>query len=167
MTRSASISVLGSEFDAFLFSPIHEDRNDTPVSVLSALARLNVDPWQEAAELARLPRETATQRLASSIAALPDRPSAHLEHETIAARLIALLPRQASSEIRPGETSENDGDTTKFRTGIYMSIVLMTFMLVAQWVVASRQPAQVGNADASASSAAFPRMPPPTSGRDD
>jgi hypothetical protein len=61
MTRSPSISVLGSEFDDFLFAPIGEDRNDMPLSVLSALARLDIDPWHEAAELARLPGETATQ----------------------------------------------------------------------------------------------------------
>jgi hypothetical protein len=52
MTRPALVSVLGSEFDDFLFPPIGEDRNDTPVSVLLALARLDMDPWQEAAESA-------------------------------------------------------------------------------------------------------------------
>src|SRR5271155_373945 len=103
MTRS-SLSVLGSEFDDFLFAPIGDDRNDMPLSVLSALARLDIDPWLEAAELARLPRETATQRLASSIAALPEGPSAHLEHGTIAARLIALLPRQARACSGPSES---------------------------------------------------------------
>jgi hypothetical protein len=72
MTRSASVSRLASEFDNFLFAPIGEDRNEVPLSVLSALARLDVDPWHEAANLARLPKETATQRLASLIAGLPD-----------------------------------------------------------------------------------------------
>jgi hypothetical protein len=163
MTQSASISGLGSEFDVFLFSRIGKDKNDTPLSVLSALARLGVDPWQEAAELAGLPRETAIERLASSIAALPDRTSEHLEHGMIAARLIALLPRQTSSEIPTGGTLASDGDVTKFRAGIYMSVALIAFTLVAQWVVASRQPGPVGNVDASASSAAFPRMPPPGS----
>ena len=47
------------------------------LSVLSALARLDIDPWQEAANLARLPRETATERLATLIAKLPGEPSAH------------------------------------------------------------------------------------------
>ena len=32
------------------------------LSVLSALARLDIDPWQEAAQLAGLPGETATRR---------------------------------------------------------------------------------------------------------
>ena len=55
MAPTPSISVLGSEFDDFLFAPIGDDRNDMPLSVLSALARLDVDPWEEAAELARWP----------------------------------------------------------------------------------------------------------------
>ena len=70
MTYSASVSRLGSEFDDFLFAPIGEDRNGMLLSVLSALARLDIDPWQEVAELAGLPGTTATQRLASLIAEL-------------------------------------------------------------------------------------------------
>ena len=31
------------------------------LSVLSALARLDIDPWQEAVQLAALPEETATR----------------------------------------------------------------------------------------------------------
>jgi hypothetical protein len=93
MARPDSFSTLGSQFDDFLFSSIGEDRNAMPLSVLSALARLDIDPWQEAAELARLPPETAKQRLASSIAALPNAWPAHLELKIIAARLVALLPR--------------------------------------------------------------------------
>ena len=63
MTRAAAIALPGAEFNDFLFAPIGEDRNGMLVSVLSGLARLDVDPWQEAADLAQLPGETATQRL--------------------------------------------------------------------------------------------------------
>jgi hypothetical protein len=55
MTRPASVSALGSEFDDFLFAPIGEDGNGMLLSVLSALARLGFDPWEEAAKLAQLP----------------------------------------------------------------------------------------------------------------
>src|ERR1700733_13440062 len=115
MTRCASLSVLASQFDNFLFAPIADDQNDTPLSVLSALARLNIDPWKEAAELAQLPREAATQRLASSIGALLDGLSAHSEHRPIAARLIALLPRQGSANIPLCGTSPDADETTQFR----------------------------------------------------
>ena len=166
MTRSASFSVLGSEFDNFLFASIGEDRNDMPLSVLSALARLDIDPWLEAAELAQLPRETATQRLALSIAALPDGPSARLEHGTIAARLIALLPRQASFNIPSRGTLPNAEDVTKFRAGMYMYAVFIIITMAVQWLVTSRQtPAQVDTTHAPASSTVSPDVRPPYSGQ--
>jgi hypothetical protein len=167
MTRSVSISALRSEFSVFLYAPIGDDRNDMPVSVLSALARLDIDPWQEAAELARLPRAIAAQRLSASIAALSDGTAAHPEHGTIAARLIALLPCQTDSEISPRKTPVDLGDVIKFRAGIYMSVVLIAVTLAAQWIAADRQtPDQFDGADPSASSAtAPPQMSPPDSGQ--
>jgi len=71
-------NTLGSEFDDFLFEPIGEDQHELRLNVLCALARRNIDLWQEAARLARIPEETAIRRLASLIAALPDMTSARL-----------------------------------------------------------------------------------------
>jgi hypothetical protein len=71
MGHGALTPLLGGEFDDFLFASIGEDRNGTALSVLWALARLDVDPWQETASLARIPRGRATQRLAALIAAAP------------------------------------------------------------------------------------------------
>jgi hypothetical protein len=162
MADSASASVVRSEFNVFLFARIGADRNDTPLSVLSALARLNIDPWQEAAELARLPREAATQRLASSIAALADGPSAHLEHGTLAAGLIALLPRYANSEVPSGGTLPDAGDIAKFRAGMGMCAVLIIVMMATQWIVASLQtPVRPDNSETPTSSIVSP--PPPNS----
>jgi hypothetical protein len=45
MTR-VTAATLGLEFDDFLFVPIGDDRNAVLLSVLSVLARLNLDPWQ-------------------------------------------------------------------------------------------------------------------------
>jgi hypothetical protein len=159
MMRPASIPPLGSEFNDFLFAPIGEERNGMLLSVLSALARLDVDPWREAAELAQLPRQTATQRLASLIAALPDGPSAHLDPGSIAARLIALLPHGAGSNIASRETLPGDDAVTNSRTIIY--VIIVACMLGAQCIIASHQPpAQIGSAHAAASSAMIPQMPP-------
>ena len=63
--RAAPTPALAREFDDFLFSSIGEDSNGMLLSVVSALARLDVDPWQEAANLAQLPGTTAARRLAS------------------------------------------------------------------------------------------------------
>jgi hypothetical protein len=166
MTRCTSLSVLASEFDNFLFAPIADDQNDMPLSVLSALARLDIDPWQEAAELAQLPREAATQRLASSIGALADGPSAHLDPGTIAARLIALLPRRARSKISSRGKVLDADERTQFRAGMCMLAVFAAFILAAQWIVASRvPPAQVDGALAPASNKVLRQMAPPNPGQ--
>lgn len=97
MSRSVCASLLGPEFDGFLYAPLGEERNGMRLSVLSALARLEIDPWQEAAKLAGLPGEAAVRRLTGLRAALPDGPSASLNPGTIAARLIAhFAPPQPS-----------------------------------------------------------------------
>jgi hypothetical protein len=163
MTHSASTSRLRSEFDDFLFAPIGEERNGMLLTVLSALARQNIDPWQEAAELARLPGETATQRLTSLIGSLPDEPSTHRDPGTIAARLIELLPRRSSFNIRSGKTLL-DVAAPNSSSVIHMILINVTFavfVLGAQWIGASRQPpAQVDDAHPPASSTVSPKMPP-------
>ena len=92
MTRAVFSPIIGPEFDPFLFAPITADRNGTPVSVLSAFARTDMDPWQEAACLARMSRETATTRLAAFIVAMPDSGSADTPADTVARNLVDLLP---------------------------------------------------------------------------
>jgi hypothetical protein len=61
MTSPASVSGLTPEFDEFLFARINADTEETPLSMLSVLARLGLDPWEEAAKLAQLPRASAAQ----------------------------------------------------------------------------------------------------------
>ncbi|HQT90118.1 MAG TPA: hypothetical protein PK677_16540 [Acidiphilium sp.] len=93
-------ATLATEFDRFLFAPIGEGSNGVSISVLSALARQNIDPWQEAAELARMPSNGAIDRLTSHITTLPEH--AHgANAKAIAQRCIALLPNRPIIE-RPG-----------------------------------------------------------------
>jgi hypothetical protein len=98
MRPSAANYRLGSEFDAFLFAAIGEDRNGLPLSVVSMLGRMDLDPWQEAANLAGLRAEVAAQKLATLLAALPDWSLTKLDAGQMAARLIAQLPRRAVSD---------------------------------------------------------------------
>jgi hypothetical protein len=94
-----AFSLLNSEFNPFLFASIGEESNDTELTVLSALARLGVDPWQEATRLTQLSKTMATQRLTSVIAGLPDGRWEQSQAGTIAARLIELLPAKRSFEV--------------------------------------------------------------------
>ena len=59
MAHTPSLLNAKSEFDRFLFAPIGEDKRGTMVSVLTAFARLDFDPWQQAADFVRLPKEAA------------------------------------------------------------------------------------------------------------
>jgi hypothetical protein len=99
VTHPALALLIGPEFDEFLCAPIGADRNGTGLSVLSALARLNVDPWQEATSLARMPREAAVVRLTALIDALPNEGTIGIP-TTTAADLVALLPRGNSLNVR-------------------------------------------------------------------
>ena len=67
MTHSALALLIGPEFDEFLLAPIGADRTGTGLSVLSALARANIDPWEEATSLAPMYREAAVVRVAALI----------------------------------------------------------------------------------------------------
>jgi hypothetical protein len=165
MTRSALVSPLGSEFDDFLFAQIGEDRNGVLVSVLSALARLDIDPWEEAAELAELPEETATRKLSSLIAALPDGRSARPDPETIAPRLIALLPRRAGSHNSSRKTV-NVPAVTRSPVVAYVIhyTVFIVIVLLVQWLMTGRQAAApVGKAPVATSSTILPQTSPPIS----
>ncbi len=79
----------------------------------------------------------------------------HLDNETIATRLIALLPTRTRSKIPSRETLLGGGAVTKPRAVIFMIFIYVTiaiFMMGAQWIAASREPpAQLGGAHAPAS----------------
>ena len=131
------------------------------LSVNSALARLDLDPWQEATQLAELPGETATKRMASLIAALPDASSMHRDSGSIAARVTALLPRRGSSVVASRKSSLSGGAVTQFGAGTKY-VVLILFMLAAQWIVANHQPsARVDDSHKLATSNVSPQATPP------
>ncbi len=128
MISSASASYLTRDFDDFLFARLNEDSDEMPLSVLSVLARLGVDPWQEAAKLAQLPRASATKRLVALIDAIPCGPSAHLDAGLVSDRLIDLLPSPPSPQ--PG-----GGRITASRFAVWA--ILIGFILVLQLILIS------------------------------
>jgi hypothetical protein len=96
VTPATSISFFRSELEDFLHAPIGMEKDEMPLSVLSALARLGLDPWKEAAELSELPRDHAAQRLAVLIVRVPGGQWAQGEAGGIAHRLTKLLPSRSS-----------------------------------------------------------------------
>ena len=80
------------EFDSFLFASVGEEVDGVPLSVLSALSRLDLDPRDEAARLSHLTKEAAAEQLARMIAQLSDRRWTLSEARRIAGGLIERLP---------------------------------------------------------------------------
>jgi hypothetical protein len=138
VTHVVSVPGLGSEYEKFLFAPITADENGTLLSVISALARLGLDPWQEAARLARMSGDGATQRLASLIAAMPERPTVIGESGMVAARLIALLPQRAVSSIPSGHARRVFGAMTNSQRVVYAILIVTALLLGAIWFAATR-----------------------------
>ena len=161
MTAAASVFFFRPEFDDFLYAPIGADKSEMPLTVLSALSRLDIDPWEEAAELSELPTETATQRLASLIARLPGGRWAQTDERAIAGRLIALLPRQSNSK---GQVSEKAHDRRTMTGSTFMMIVLCAaFVITALIFAASHEPASLNDpADVAAHSSTFPQSSVPS-----
>jgi hypothetical protein len=162
MTRCVSVAPLGVQFDSFLFAPISEEQNGMRLSVVSALARLNIDPWKEATELSLLPGETARQRLASLIATLPDGLSAHRDSEMIAARLIALLPSQVSynGSTRKESLNFRGPSNSPASTPVVLYVIVMAIILGSQMIAAGRQmPAPTDGTHAPTSSTDIPQIP--------
>lgn len=95
VTLRAPYTLINSDFNPFLFAPIGEEGNGMMLSVVSALARLEIDPWEEAARLASLPKEAAATALDHLIGRLPRGLWARSDIPAIAASLIELLPRNA------------------------------------------------------------------------
>jgi hypothetical protein len=92
-----SASIPSSRYNDFLFAPICEDTNGTRLSVLSALARMDVDPWEEATKLAAMPKAIAQSTLISTLELLSGKSWKAPEAEVVAARLIQLLPEGAEA----------------------------------------------------------------------
>lgn len=129
--KMTTVTQFRSEFDDFLYAPVDEGNSGTFLSVLSALARSDVDPWREAANLAQMSRESATQRLASLIVALPGGLFAHLDSRTVAARLIARLPRASSITAEVRGASPQAGAVTNSRAIMYVVIINVIFTALA------------------------------------
>ncbi len=159
---------LGCEFNAFLFSPIGDDRNGISLSVVSLLARCDLDPWQEAASLAAMPTDAATRRLESLIRALPDQPLTLPDSGTVANRLIALLPRRLDPKTRGPESQAKPHGAAALalsrRSTVVAMIVVVSIMLLVGAQLArlsNAPPAQPVAADAPPAPVTPPRTPAP------
>jgi hypothetical protein len=138
------MSCLNPEFEAFLYAPIDENEGDMPVSVLSVLARMDIDPWEEAARLAALPRCNAQRRLAHLMTQLPGASLAQRDFDDLASRLVELLPDRGGMRHYelPGAfpSVRTTGMRVSFLTGVLLGL---------QWFATSCQPLSQREASSS------------------
>jgi hypothetical protein len=162
MARVVSTSRLGSEFDAFLFALIGEDKNGLSLSVVSALARMDLDPWQEAAALAALPTDTATQKVVALFRTVPDESLSDPDRDSMATRLIALLPRPVRSEIRSGVASVNVVNLAHPRlvaSALLLAICMLALLAFQLTMTQHDSPTPADTSHAAPSLPALPSLP--------
>ncbi len=92
MADTDAYALQNSDLNRFLYADIGIEASGMTLSVLSILARRGLDPWQEAARLARMPPVAATDGLATMIATIPAGLWSAPDAAQIAARLVRLLP---------------------------------------------------------------------------
>jgi hypothetical protein len=167
MMSAATTARLGREFDKFLYASVGDDNNGMPLTVLSALARMDVDPWEEASKLTQLPQESAVTQFASLLGALRNPPVAGLDPARIAAPLIALLPCPRD-RAPPMLKAFAQAAPTKHPAAVSTLLTVLTyviFMLVSQWLMGSLQaPRQIQSPPASAPSIGSPSAPTSSEG---
>ena len=158
---------LGREFDRFLYASVGDDNNGMPLTVLSALARMDVDPWEEASKLTQLPQASAVTQLASLLGALRNAPAAGLDSARIAAPLIALLPcpRDRATPLLKAFAQAAPTKHPAVVSTLLTVFTYLIFMLLSQWLLGSLQaPRQIQAPPTSAPTIDSPSAPTSSEG---
>jgi hypothetical protein len=113
MALPERFSLLNSELNSFLFASMGKEQSGAPLSVLSALTRLDIDPWAEGARLSNLPKEAAARALVALIALFPDDRRSPSDVREIAARLVELLPKPLSA-VSPADAASAGAQRTRW-----------------------------------------------------
>jgi len=143
MTPAVSSFFVSTEFNDFLYAPIGAEDNKMMLSVLSALSRLNVDPWVEAAQLSALPKHAAARRLASLIERLPGGRWPQADYAAIANRLIQLLPHRGSSKVALAQ--RDHGLPWRDNSAAVKILICAVLAFTALFIAASLEPSARGD----------------------
>lgn len=121
-----------SRYEDFLLAAICDEPGGMRLTVLSALARMNVDPWEEAARLAALATADAQKTLVSTLNLFPGKRQRSAETELLAARLLALLPKAGENTIAK-ESTITEGRTRRYSYWLmWLCLAIAMSLLVSQ-----------------------------------
>jgi hypothetical protein len=150
MVLRAEFSLGHSEFNEFLYAVVGEEKTGIRLTVLSALARIGLDPWQEAARLSELPKEAAKRALTAIVQTLPEGDWKASDSGAIADRLVDCLPNRGSPAARSSQEKYVSEKRSKFQVPKWLFWIAMG---AAVYFALSRldtgQPAQPVRSDAS------------------
>lgn len=130
------------EFDAFLFASVGEEVDGVPLSVLSALSRLDLDPRAEAVRLAQLTKKAASEQLGRMIVRLYDRRWSESEIRGIASGLVERLPT-ACTAAKDNSPANGAKPITGFRVPSFLLYAAMAGAILIA-LVASGSPSYFG-----------------------
>jgi hypothetical protein len=132
MTLRPGFDLGHSEYNPFLFAVVGEEELGLPLTVLTALTRLGIDPWEEAARLSDLPRDVAARALAATIATLPRRDDKAADPQAVAARLVDRLPPHSVPPVPAFPTMPNE---RREASGIEPEKAKSRFAIALPWAV--------------------------------
>jgi len=124
-----------SSFNPFLYASVSDDTNGMSLNLLSAFARQNVDPWEQAATLSRLPVESAHVQLVAMLGALPGH-ACLADRNDIAGRLVPLLPKDSAHGPASGSNLRRiipGGDSPEGRE-LRVVIGYLVLMILGMWL---------------------------------
>jgi len=129
MTGTSFLNPHPPDFERFLYATVGQDRNGYAVTVLSTLARLGLDPWNETAELVALGREAAGARLGLLLSRFLDVPALGSDHRRVARELTLLLPeRKPTRSLQQAASAAAVG--RQGSSGTIWAILAVVFVLM-------------------------------------
>ena len=134
MAMHGGLNLQHSDLQDFLFAPIWNEESGIPLSILSALARLGMDPWKEAARLSDMPRVGAASALATILARLPSGDQEHPDYDKLSRDLVRFLPEGGSkpSTDGPGKGRMESGIMSAGIQTLGLIIALVLALIVLQ-----------------------------------
>lgn len=139
MTVRPDYALSRARYTHFLFTVVGSERRGTQnsgedITVLTALERLGIDPWQEAARLSVLPRAEAAESLAATFVNLPDTRWAAGDATGAARRIINTLPEP--SHRAPARLSPR----TFLAWGLWAAVGLALALIAVNYMVSAIGP---------------------------
>lgn len=125
-----------SEFNDFLFASVLDEKDGQDLTVISMLARLDLNPWEEAARLSNLTEAAAVDELAVIIADQSAEELPPADTHSIAARLVGILPRRRSQTVSARQSGmAGHGARSPVIARLWEGVTLLQWLVLAAAII--------------------------------